>query len=154
MDVLACSLAYVYNLSLRSEVFLNRFKVAKVVPIFKGGDHSQLNNCRPISLLLAASKILERITCERIISFINKNNLLLSNQFSFRAQRVLRNAVISFIEHVTRCLDNHDDVSTLQTEEAQAFDSINHEVLLHKLFCYGFRCTVYNWFNSYQTSRM
>ena len=54
-------LVHIFNLSLESGVVPDSYKIAKIIPIFKKGDTEDPNNYRPISLLTAFSKILEKI---------------------------------------------------------------------------------------------
>ena len=51
-------------------------KIGKVSPIFKKGDKSILSNYRPISALPCFSKILERITYNRLYPYLAENNIL------------------------------------------------------------------------------
>ena len=44
-------LTHLINVSLKSGVFLSELRLAKVVPIFKAGDTSGINNYKPISVL-------------------------------------------------------------------------------------------------------
>ena len=60
-DILLKPLRYIFNLSLRTGIFPNKLKIAKVKPIFKNGEKELLKNYRPISVLPCFSKILERI---------------------------------------------------------------------------------------------
>ena len=53
-------------------------KVVRVAPVFKGGAHDKLVNYRPISILPSLSKIVERLMCNRLLSFNNKYNLSLT----------------------------------------------------------------------------
>jgi hypothetical protein len=53
-------LTYIFNLSLRTGVFQDRFKYVVVRTIHKKGDKSTMNNYRPVSLLMACSNILEK----------------------------------------------------------------------------------------------
>ena len=55
-------LLYIFNLSFSTGVFPDRFKLAKVIPVFKKGDQSILQNYRPISLLSLFHKILEKLS--------------------------------------------------------------------------------------------
>ena len=57
-------------------MFPDKLKVAKVIPFYKGEDKRLLNNYRTISVLLAFSKILERLMYKRLLDFLNKNKIL------------------------------------------------------------------------------
>ena len=61
-------------------------KIAKVIPIHKKDDKTQINNYRPISLLPAISKILEKIVYKRLLSFLTINNIITLSQFGFREE--------------------------------------------------------------------
>ena len=60
--IICDSLAYLCNISLKNSVFPSDWKCAKVTPIFKDGDKSDVSNYRPISVLGIISEILERAT--------------------------------------------------------------------------------------------
>ena len=55
-----------FNCLLRSESFPNKWKIAKILPLFKGGDRENVNNYRPVSLLPLPGKLLEKIVHKRI----------------------------------------------------------------------------------------
>ena len=63
---------------------INKSKIAKVVPIHKASDSNLLKNYRPISLLTAFSKLLEKLMYDKVISFLNSNNTLYKHQYGFR----------------------------------------------------------------------
>ncbi len=50
-NVMAKPLEILFNTSFSTGIVPENFKLARVVPVFKKGDHSNLNNYRPISLL-------------------------------------------------------------------------------------------------------
>jgi len=54
-------LTYLYNLSIVKCTFPDKFKIAVVIPLYKGGNHTYVNNYRPISMLNNFSKFLEKI---------------------------------------------------------------------------------------------
>ena len=58
--------------------------MAKIVPMFKNGDRSSLDNYRPISILPAASKVLETIVTSQLTEFLEHHSFLLDRQFGFR----------------------------------------------------------------------
>jgi hypothetical protein len=51
LQYIAPPLTHIVNLSLQQGVFPDEMKVAKVIPLFKSGDKTSVNNFRPISLL-------------------------------------------------------------------------------------------------------
>ena len=81
---LANPLSHIFNKSLSQGVFPDLFKIAKINPIFKKDNPHEIRNYRPISLLPSISKIFEKIVYNRLYEFINKHNLLTSNQYGFR----------------------------------------------------------------------
>ena len=50
-----------------------------------------------------------------------------------------QDAIATFVNFVTNKLDKHENVFTIFLNVSKAFDSINHDVLLHKMYFYGFR---------------
>jgi len=64
---------YIYNASLESDISPDRLKIKTVEPLHK---RKKIQHYRPISLLLAFSKILETLMKNRLIVFITKNNIL------------------------------------------------------------------------------
>ena len=58
-DIIAPSLTYTFNSSLSTGVFVDNWKDARIMPIYKEGDRRTLGNYRPISILPIASKVFE-----------------------------------------------------------------------------------------------
>ena len=73
-DNIIMALSHISNLSLSTGKVISDFKIAKVTPLYKKGDASDINNYRPISLFSNISKILEKIMYRRVISFLNRHN--------------------------------------------------------------------------------
>ena len=60
-------------------------KCAKVTALHKGGDEANIDNYRPISVLCAASKLMERHVYKSLYAYLNDNQLLSPSQSGFRA---------------------------------------------------------------------
>ena len=69
-------LKYLFGKSIEKGVFPNALKIARVTPLFKGGDPSDMSNYRPISVLPCFSKILERIMYNRLYKYLTTEKLL------------------------------------------------------------------------------
>jgi hypothetical protein len=74
MDIIASPLTHIINLSISSGIVPDLMKIARVVPLFKSGDHRLFQNYRPISIIPIFSKLLERVVHKRILDYININN--------------------------------------------------------------------------------
>jgi len=72
------------NETVMSNSFPDVLKKARVIPIFKKGDRSNLNNYRPIALLPVLSKILEKVINEQINTKLDEYNIIDDNQYGFR----------------------------------------------------------------------
>ena len=62
-------LTYIINKSLDTGIIPDDLTIEKVIPIYKSFDPSLLINYRPISLLPAFSKLLEKIMYDKLMSF-------------------------------------------------------------------------------------
>ena len=68
--VLRKPLLHIFNLSLQTGIFLDKFKIARVTPLFKGGKNYELGNCRPISVLPCFSENLIKLCVITITSIL------------------------------------------------------------------------------------
>jgi len=84
-------------------IFPDLLKIAKVVPIFKSGDKTLTKNYRPISLLPSFSKVIEKLIKTRMLSFLNRNNVLYDRQSGFRKNHC---TLLPIIDLITDCFDN------------------------------------------------
>ncbi len=152
---IAVPLAHIFNSSLSSGVVPQKLKIAKIIPIFKSGEKNQFNNYRPISLLPAFSKILEKIVNKRLVSFLDKYNVLYQHQYGFRKNYSTIHPIIQFLNHIADKNDQPSKDLTLSIfiDLSKAFDTIPHNTLLKKLEHYGIRGISNKWFNSYLSNR-
>ena len=128
-------------------------KTAKVIPIYKKHYPSLVTNYRPISLLPCISKILEKIVCKRLSSFLTLNNILNPSQFGFR-KKSTDLAITKLIDKVIQSLSKKKEhVIALFMDLSKAFDTIDHDIFLYKLNNYGIRGIVLSWLKSYQSNR-
>ena len=112
----------------------------------------ELSNYRPISVLNIYSKIFERLMYNRLIHFLDQNKVLYQNQFGFRQGHSTHHALITLVDNITKSLDNGDIVIGVFLDLKKAFDTVNHKILLKKLYHYGIRRNVLKWFESYLTN--
>ena len=98
-------------------------------------------------------KIFEKILCKRLISFLERNKLLYCHQYGFRKFYSTFLALIEVTDLVKRYLDEKQNVVGIFIDFRKAFDTVNHDILLDKLECYGIRGHASKFFRSYLTNR-
>ena len=147
------TLAEVVNSSFDQGQFPDALKIAKVVPIHKGGTKHEVSNYRPISLLSSFSKVYEKLMHNRVIKFLDTHNLLCENQYGFRPGRSCEHALLNAKNVILDTLSKKQIALLLLIDFSKAFDLVDHSILLHKLENYGIRGTALNWFKSYLSNR-
>ena len=146
-------LVHVCNLSFKQGYFPDELKQAQVTPIFKAGDPTTFNNYRPISALSVFSKTFEKLMFNRVIDYFNSNKLLYQLQFGFRELHNTSTAMVYLLDKIISALSDGKFMVGIFVDLRKAFDTVNHEILLAKLYKYGIRGAVYNWFASYLSNR-
>ena len=141
---------HLVNSSISSLTFPDSWKVAIVTPIHKSGDQQNPGNFRPISILPALSKILEKVVCSQLTSYLITNHVLSSSQYAYRPSHSTEDAVLDIVEWAARSVDAGDVASLTSIDLSKAFDSIDHQLLLTKLGWYGISP---HWFSSYLSGR-
>lgn len=146
-------LVHLVNSSLISGIFPQKLKISKVIPLHKKGDVRLMSNYRPVSLLPVFSKIYEKLLFNRLIEFLEINNLLDGEQHGFRKGRSATTAAIDFIESIINAIEAGEKVGGLFMDLSKAFDSVSHNLLIKKLTKFKIKDPILSWIKSYLTNR-
>ena len=82
---------------IRQGVFPRELKLAREIPIYKSSSKQSLSNYRPISILTFMFKVFEKILCNHIFQFMDRSDTISSNQFGFRKNHSIQQAIITLI---------------------------------------------------------
>lgn len=153
IDLIAKPMAYIIDSSISCGQVPNDIKIAKVIPLFKTGDKSNFSNYRPISILPYFSKYFEKIVYNKLIEYLNKNNLLSPNQYGFRKDHSTFMALLDMQSRILDSLDKNEFSMGIFLDLSKAFDTVDHHILIKKLEHYGIRGIILTWFVDFLKNR-
>ena len=146
-------LCCILNSSIASSTFPSSWKTALVRPLHKSGDRSRPSNYRPISILPAASKVLEKCVQNQLTSHLNVSNLYYPLQSGFRPGYSTTSTLLHCTDSWYKALDNRQMIGVVFLDVSKAFDTVNHKLLLSKLQSLGLDSSAVAWFHSYLQDR-
>ena len=156
MPTLAKPITYLVNSSIQTGIVPDNFKKAIVHPIYKGGnkDPNSPASYRPVAVLPALSKVLEKVICWQLTDFLDQNGLLPQSQHGFRRHRSIVTAMSSAIHAwSTRSKEGtrDPDLGIAAFDYSAAFDTVDVDELEIKLRAVGACEQTRHWFRSYMT---
>lgn len=141
------------NLSIFKSEIPDELKVSLVKPIHKSGNYLSYNNYRPISIMPTIEKILERCVSNRIIDFLEKNNVINDCHYGFRKNKSTEDLLSAFSNIINKNLDKQNNILVLFVDLSKAFDTLDHSQILNALESAGIRGLMLDWFKNYFTQR-
>ena len=146
-------LTYIYNICIMQNVFPTSLKIARVIPLPKSKDTSDVNNFRPISILPLLSKPLEKHIQKHLLKFMENNNLFHSFQSGFRPNHSCNTALASLCDNWLSNINESKLTGAVFLDFKKAFDLVDHSVLLQKLNEYIRNDNTLQFFKSYLCQR-
>ena len=150
-SIVKCPLTHIVNLSLSSHIVPKEFKQARVKPLFKKNNRSDVGNYRPVSILNICSKILEKAVYFQVEKYLTDNNLLYNLQSGFRGKHSTDTCLTNLTDCIRQEISRGNFTGMILIDLQKAFDTVDHNILCNKLKHMGFEPI--NWFKSYLTDR-
>ena len=89
----------------------------------------------------------------RLYDYLVKFGILYSYQFGFQKNKSTYMAIICLMDKFIKALENGEIGIAIFIDFRKAFDTVDHSILMDKLYFYGIRGIVHKWFFSYLTDR-
>ena len=142
-------LEIIFNASFARGIVPDKFKIARVLPVFKNEIQTNMSNYRPISLLSVFNRILEIEMYIRLSNFIEKMNIFYAKQIGFRPHHSAEHAIVSIVDKINEGIEKGMFSCGIFLDFSKAFDTVNHATLVRKFKHYGIRGIAKDWFVSY-----
>ncbi len=128
---IAKPLTMMFNAAFVTGCVPGEWKLASVVPVHKKGDKGCVDNYRPISLTCLVMKVFER--CIRKELFSACEELMDQKQHGFVNGKSCTTQMVPFTDNLALALNNNLRSDVIYFDFAKAFDSVSHDLILHKL---------------------
>lgn len=152
-DCICSHLSHIINLCITTGTFPDDLKKTVVKPLFKKEDRTLMEYYRPIALIPIISKIFEKYFYLKLNDYFEKFNMLCDEQKGFRRSKTINMAIYEFLDNVISNMDKNNAVCAIYCDMSQAFDYVNHDILINKLQAYGIRGNVLDLIKSYLSNR-
>ena len=126
----------------------NKLKVAKVIPVFKADEPDLFTNYRPILLLPIFSKFFEKVMHNRLVEFANSHDFFYQLSFVFVKKHSTALSLIYLVNKIAKSIDQNEITAGVFLDLSEAFDTLDHQILFHKLEHYGFCGLALQWIKS------
>ena len=148
------SLSNIINTTFETGIFPNKWKIAKISPIFKGNTAVCRDNYRPISVLPCLSKICESCVDNQMIEHDQEFQTFFEpSQYAYKKHSLTVTALIQVLDYLELAVDQKQYSVATFIDLRKPFDIIDHRILLAILTKYGFGEIEANWICSYLTDR-
>ena len=129
------------------------WKSALVAPVYKKGPKSKPSNYRPISLTCIASKLMEHILVSNIMTHFDSHDILNPFQHGFRSKHSCETQLISFTQEIFDNLEKEKQTYLIVMDFSKAFDKVDDNLLIYKLFNLGVNLKAVSWIKSFLHDR-
>ena len=150
-DVLKYPLQIIFNMSLQTLTFPERWKEALIIPIPKAANIRDIQNFRPIAKLPTFCKVFESIIYHRILTHVKP--VISDFQHGFLPHRSTASNLATLTDHVAFEINKGQQVDVVYTDFKKAFDTVNHDILLQKLKMFNFSPSAIKIMASYLSNR-
>jgi len=142
------------NQSIGTKLLSDEWKIACVTMIPKKDGYSKDPTCyRPISLTSCLGKLVERMVANRLVSFLEENNLLIKEQSGFRRHRGTNDNLLFLTQKVSECLKRGKKCISIFFDIAKAFDRVWHDGILNKMIKMKIPSYLIFWVKSFLSNR-
>ena len=133
-------LQHVLNLSISKQKFCNKWKLGRLIPLYKGGKLSRQapKAYRPITILPVVAKMAERAVQRQVVRFMESSGQLNTNTHAYRQLHSTTTAAIQITDFIANSADKKNITNLMMIDQSSTFDCVDSAILDSKLKIYNF----------------
>src|SRR6218665_1716046 len=151
-SVISGWIARLFNSSLNSSMIPEQWRVADIRPMAKNKAPKGPGDFRPVSVVPALSRVLERLVVDRFIypAMVEPPmDLLIHDQFAFQPSRSMTAALVDLLQKISNLLLQHEYVLIISIDFTKAFDRVRQNMLSQKLLLLNLPDHIHNYMVDY-----
>jgi len=114
-----------------------------------------VKNYRPVSNLSFLSKLIERVVVKQFVSLLNESGLFVPVNSAYHAHHSTETALLKVFKDLLLAVEEGDVAILALLDQSAAFDTIDHQILLHRFsVLFGVSGVALSWFKSYFSGRL
>ena len=153
MEFIVSPLTHIINSCIKNNVFPQTWKIARISPIPKTDNPSESNDYRPVAILPILSKVYEGLVLRQMQEFIDRSCLYMDTQTGFRKGHSTATTLLKFKDDITKAMKKGEITLAIFADYSKAFDTVDFEILINKLYKLNFSKSFLHWLASYLTNR-
>ena len=154
-ESIAAPIADIMNKSISRKKFPSRWKFGRLIPLYKGANKDIFDpvSFRPISMLPAVSKIMEKYVQSQLVHHMDFHNFWHGSLHSYRRNHSSTSALAQVTDSAIVASEEKKVSTAIAVDESAAFDTVNHSILINKLELYGIHKETLQWIRDYLSAR-
>ena len=145
----------IINMSLMKGKFCQKWKFVRITPTLKSKDLdvNSTSSYRPVVVLTAMSKLIERAAQKQILQYMETTLQMNPSNHMYRKYYSTATTMMEILDEIHQGSDDKNITSLMAINQSAAFDCVSKDLLLQKLDRYLIGKDARDWIEDYLTFR-
>lgn len=143
----------IINSSLERCEVPNELKLSTIIPIPKVPNTNQAIHLRPINMINATAKVLEKAVYEQIVGYLERNKVICEYQSGFRSKHSCETALQCVLTDWKKSTEDNLCTIAVFLDLQRAFETVDRCRLIKKIESVGIDGMALNWIINYLSNR-
>ena len=152
-EYLESPLTFTINNFIVTSTFPGIWKIARISPIPKILNPSQIKDYRPISILPILSKVYEKLVLQQMTEFIKKQLIYHKHQSGYRKNHSTTTLLMKLYDDIKTSMNKSEITIAIFADYSKTFDTIDFYTLIQKMHTFNFSKNFLYWTMNYLTFR-